>query len=359
MPFKSNTLDLCTPDRPLNLAKKIVIVDGMIGGGKNLVSSIISSLPNVEMWLDSPKLEQVCALHHLGHLSLDAAKSLINTWMEDDIYNQNLSRYTNFKPSDVSSVFHNSRPLKYFKRLFKTPLNAKKSIEKEKPVLNLMTHVNTSYSMPLFEALGERLTYIRVTRHPMSTYLLNHNRNWTERWMIDDRHATILYKTFDQNYKRIHIPFYVKSIEKKYLDANPIDRVILLFDQWIKNSDNLIDKVTKTTNANVIEIPYESFVFQPLIYIKKIALSLGVTPDKITHKMMRKQGVPRASLNDVPKNKLFAKIGWEPSKRKFTLSENFSQGRAYAAETASLEALSILDKLAEDYEKRHNIIKYI
>ena len=357
MSFKNNTLDLCTPDRPLNLAKKIVIVDGMIGGGKNLVSSIVSSLPNVEMWLDSPKLEQVCALHYLDHLSLDAAKSIINTWMEDDIYNINLSRYANFKPSDVSSVFQNARPLRYFKRLFKTPLKAKESIEKEKPILNLMTHVNTSYSMPLFESLGDRLVYIRVSRHPMTTYLLNHNRNWTKRWLIDDRHATILYKTFDQNHKRIHLPFYVKNIEKKYLDANPTERVIMLFDQWIRNSDNLIDEVTKSTNANVIEIPYEKFVFHPQIYIEKIALLLKVTPDKVTDKVMRQQGVPRASLNDVPKNKLFAKIGWKPSKIKFTLSENFSQGRAYAAETASLEALSILDKLAEDYEKRHNIIK--
>lgn len=357
MSFNNNVLDLCTPDRPLNLAKKIVIVDGMIGGGKNLVSSIVSSLPDVEMWLDSPKLEQICALHHLNHLSLDAAKTIINTWMEDDIYNMNLSRYANFKPSDVSSVFQNARPLRYFRRLFKTPLEAKKSIEKEKPILNLMTHVNTSYSIPLFEALGDRLVYIRVSRHPMSTYLLNHNRNWTNRWLIDDRHATILYKTFDQNHKRIHLPFYVKNIEKRYLDANPTERVILLFDQWIRNGDNLIDKVTKSTDANVIEIPYEKFVFHPQIYIKKIALFLNVTPDKITHKVMRKQGVPRTSLTDVPKNKLFAKIGWEPSNRKFTLSENFSQGRAYAAETASLESLSILDKLAEDYEKRHNIIK--
>jgi hypothetical protein len=41
----------------------------------------------------------------------------------------------------------------------------------------------------------------------------------------------------------------------------------------------------------------------------------------------------------------------------FILAENFAQGRAYAAETASPEAISILDKLAEDYEERHNIKK--
>ena len=43
---------------------KIVIVDGMIGGGKVPVRSTISSLPNVETWIDKPQFEQVCGLYH-------------------------------------------------------------------------------------------------------------------------------------------------------------------------------------------------------------------------------------------------------------------------------------------------------
>ena len=357
MSFKNDTPDLAVPHQSSYLAKKIVIVDGMIGGGKNLLSSIVSSLPNVEMWLHKPEIEHVCSLHHLGHISLDAAKTLINMWADEEIYNQSMSRNTNFKPSDVSSVFHYSRPLRYFKRLFKSPTKAKESIKKEMPILSLMTHVNTSYSKPLFEALGERLIYIRVSRHPMSTYLLQHNRKWNERWTIDDRHGPVMYKTLDQNSKSIDLPFYAKNIEKNYLDANSTDRAILLFDQWIRTSDDLIDKVAKSTKPAIFEIPFEKFVFQPQMYIKKIALSLGVTPDKITNKMMRRQGVPRSSLTDAPKSKVYSKIGWKRPKENFTLAENFNQGRAYAAETASPEALSILDKLAEDYEERHNINK--
>mgnify|MGYP006086605929 CR=1 FL=1 len=84
------------------------------------------------------------------------------------------------------------------------------------PVLNLTTHVNTSYSKPLFEALDERLVYIRVTRHPMTKKMLQHNKKWTERWTIDDRHGPILCKTLNSNFKSIHVPFYAKDIEKSY-----------------------------------------------------------------------------------------------------------------------------------------------
>ena len=121
MYFKNDIPNLATPDKSSHLAKKIVVVDGMIGGGKTLLSSIVSSLPNVEMCLLKYEIEHVCALNHLGHLSLDAAKTLINMWTDEEIYNQSMSRNTNFKPSDISSVFKYARPLRYFKRLFKSP----------------------------------------------------------------------------------------------------------------------------------------------------------------------------------------------------------------------------------------------
>ena len=130
MSFKTDSPDLAKPYKQLHFAKKIVIVDGMIGGGKNLISSIVSSLPNVEMWLHKPKIEQICLLHHMGHISLDATIALIKTWMDEEICNQSMSRNTNFKPSDYSSVFYDARPLRYFKRLFKSPLKAIESIKK-------------------------------------------------------------------------------------------------------------------------------------------------------------------------------------------------------------------------------------
>ncbi len=343
MNLNNEITDSCKPYRKLRLAKKIVVVDGMIGGGKNLLSSIVSSFPSVEMWIHRTQIEQVCALYHLGHMSLDAAKTLINTWIEEEILNQNMSRNVNFKPSDISSIFHDARPLRYFKRLLKSPLKAKESVEKEMPVLNLMTHVNTSYSKPLFEALGERLIYIRVSRHPMTTDMIKHNKKWTERWENDDRHSYIMYKTLNENKKPIHLPFYAKKIEKKYLNGNSTDKSILLFDQWIRNSDNFIDEIKKSTEATIIEIPYEKFVFYPEIYIKKISSALALSPDKKTIKMMRRQRVPRSSLTIDKKN--------------YNLIDSFAHGRAYVKQNSSLESLTMLDKLANDYEERHNINK--
>ena len=344
-------MSLCKLNSQLNLVNKVVVVDGMIGGGKNLLSSIVSSLPNVEMWIHRTQIEQICALFHLGHISLDASKTLINKWLEEEIINQNMSRNVNFKPSDISSIFNDVSPLRYFKRLFNSPIKAKENVKRELPILNLMTHVNTSYSKPLFEALGDRLIYIRVSRHPMTINMIKHNKNWTDRWQLDDRHSYILY-----NNNKVNLPFFAKSFEEKYLTSNSTDRAILLFDHWIRNGDLFLDNVKKSFNSIIIEIPYENFIFEPNKYVEKISKSLGVKPDNKTKKMMQKQKVPRTFAEQL-KNEVNLKNKFDPVKKNLKLSDIFSLGRAYAAKTASQEGLKLLDKLAEDYEVRHNINK--
>ena len=357
MPFENKITDLTSLYKKLHLAKKVVIVDGMIGGGKNLMSSIVSSLPSVEMWLHKPKIEQICMLHYYGHISLEAAKTLIKVWIDEETFNQSISRDTNFKPSDHSSVFHDSKPLRYFRRLFRSPSEGEKTIKKEMPTLNLMTHVNTSYAKPLFEALEESLIYIKIARHPMSTYMIKHNIDWIKKWESNGRFGNLMYKTLDNNSKQIYLPLYAKKIEKEYFKANHADKAILLLDQWIRNDDSFIDEIKKTTKAKIYEIPYEKFVFEPLKYIDEIAKSLDVKLDKTTLKQMRKEKIPRTSLTDAPKSSVYSKIGWVKPKKNISLSENFAEGRLFVASLATPKGLELLDQLAEYYETRHSIAK--
>jgi len=355
MSFKSKSLNSPVLSRSAKMLNKVIVVDGMIGGGKNLVSIIASSLPKVEMWCHKVEIEHICALNYLGHISLNGAKTLIQTWVDEEFFNLSMSRNTNFRPSDYSSMFHYVKPLKYLKRLFEDKSKAIDRVSKEKPALNLMTHVNTHYSEPIFEALGERLIYIRVTRHPLTTYMLKHNIRWTERWGKENRDTQLLYEVQDENLNLVNLPFCAKDFGKKYLNANSTDRTILLFNEWIRKSDIFIDDIKKTTKAKIIEIPFEKFVFQPNDYVKKIAASLGVEPDNFTYKMMKKQKVPRSSLTDSPYFKVFKDSGWVAPKKKMSLAEEFAEARDFAKNTASSEALAILDNLAKYYEARHDL----
>ena len=59
------------PFRPVCLRNTVVVVDGIVGGGKGLMSAVVGAIPKVEMWVHRGKIEQISAMHHLGHLSME------------------------------------------------------------------------------------------------------------------------------------------------------------------------------------------------------------------------------------------------------------------------------------------------
>ena len=140
------------------LDNKVVVVDGFVGGGKGLVSSIVGSLPRVEMLTHLPKIEQICSIYDLGHISLEGSTALIKSWIDEEFVNSSIARNVNCKASDMSSIFHDARPYRYLKRFFYKPgdLSIQRIID-DQPIVNLMTHSNSAYSLPIFESLSERL----------------------------------------------------------------------------------------------------------------------------------------------------------------------------------------------------------
>ena len=65
------------------------------------------------------------------------------------LYNQMMGREMNFRYADLSSAFKSFHKFKYFKRLFTTGDEVvPKRIEKEKPIVHLVTHCLSAYSQP-------------------------------------------------------------------------------------------------------------------------------------------------------------------------------------------------------------------
>ena len=347
------------PSRSNFLNNKIVVVDGLIGGGKGLISAIIGALPKVEMWVHSPKIEQICAMHSLGHTSTEGAEVLIKNWVDEEIVNLSIMRNINCRPSDMTSVFRDARPFRYLKRIFAKIGDASvQRIIDEQSVLNLVTHANSAHSLPLFNALSERLVYIRITRCPMSEYMLNHLAKWSQRWGNDIRSGMILHKIKNTNNELSdEVPFFMLHDEDRYLNASPIERATLMLNEWQTRGDTVIDNLKKSSNATIIEVPYEKFVFEPHSYINQIAVALETEVDQVTRKVMKKQKVPRASLTDAPKNKAYIRQGWTPaSKKNQTTLEQFNATREIYLNDTSVEFMQILDQITERYIERYNII---
>jgi len=97
------------PSRNNTLNNKVIVIDGLIGGGKGFLSSIVSSLPGVEMWIHRPEVEQICAMHSMSHISTHGATTLLKNLTDNETFNLSVSREINCRPSDLSSIFNSSK----------------------------------------------------------------------------------------------------------------------------------------------------------------------------------------------------------------------------------------------------------
>jgi len=348
-------------ERRKKLNQKIVIVDGFIGGGKTVLSPILATMPNIEMWLHRPLWESICQMYYLDKISVDAASAYFQLAGDYDIYQLQLGRELNVRPGDLTGLFKSGKLFQYLKRLLNPnegDVIANKILN-EKPVLNMMTHTISASSYPLFQAFGERLTFIRLVRSPANDYMLRLLMNWTEKWSDNDLRSILLTYTKDSPNSKDSVPYIVKGKEDEYLGHNKIGKAILLLSEWQSNGDRVIDSMNKESQSTIIEIPFEKLVFNTRYYLDIIANSLNTVVDKRTLKAMKKQKVPRKSLTDAPSTKYFRKQGWVPPTigSNLTLEDEFNKGIEFAISAgASQKSLDLLEELQGNYLNRYNIL---
>ena len=348
--MKKNRQDV-TLERPDYLDNKVLIVDGLIGGGKGLMSAITGSLPRVEMWIHKANIEQLCAIQHMGEITSSGAETLLKSWFDEYFYNLSITRNLNIRLSDMSSISKDSRPLRYLARLFKSDgPDAYERVKSEKMVLNIMTHSNTAYSEPIFNSLGDRLVYVRLVRSPMTEYLINHVARWSKRWGADPD-GMIMHSV--KEYPNTPFPFHMLSRESEFVNANFFEKSILLIDEWQRSGNEFIDKMKDSAKAVIIEIPFERFVFEPDQYVNKIARALNTNIDKITRREMKKQKVPRKHLTSAPKNDVYERLGWKPNKNYSNIMDEFADTREVFKQKISSDFLEMLDQNTNDYNERY------
>jgi len=333
--------------RSVYLADKTVFVDGQPGCGKTMLSPIIAALDRVEKLSYSFEVEIACQLSYLKKAEQDAVLALVRIFTDLKLYTMMMSRETNFRPSDLSSIFRDVQPLKYIKRLFqggdeKIP----GMVALQKPILHIATHSLLSISKPIFEALRERVVFIEVVRHPL--YMVKQQMLNMERLISSVRYFTLHFQ-----YKNNNIPYWALGWEEDFINANSMEKAIY----YIKNITFLTDAAKKTLDneygGQILTIPFESFVVDPWLYMKKIEQILGTQMTKATRQTMRRQRVPRKMYAQGVGLRVYKRCGWEAPKSGSDENKEFQKRWQFAKQLASEEAMQTLDKLCIEYEKKY------
>lgn len=330
-------------DRPGILLPKVVFVGGQNGCGKTMLTPIIGGLDRVEMQKYNYTMEHICSLRHLNRIDANVATSMVKMLLDMDIYNLQMSRETNFRPSDLSSVFKNPGVSRYLRRLFQEgDAGAVERIQNENPILHMVTHYLLLFGKTLVDAFGERALLLEVVRHPL--YMIKQWFLYIDRYGTDLRDFTVCFR-----HKGHLLPFFTDGWEDKFIESNTMDRAIHTIDQLFVKANHVLNQMTPAQRAQVLFIPFESFVLNPSPYMGKITSALGTKVIERTRKEMKKQKVPRKMIADGISLPIYKQYGWQPPKSASEGSE-LDMRREFVAKHASAEGLKVMDRLCEQYE---------
>lgn len=319
--------------RNQQMLHKLVVVDGFPGCGKTMLSPIVSAFERVEIMQYAPLIEQQCELWGLDRVDDDVAESMIKMNADFLIYNIMMGRNTNCRPKDLSSIFRH-KPFKHIRRMFKKGDEViPKLIEQEKSILHLTTHMLLPNAKPLFNALGNKLIFIEVVRHPLYM-IIQQEKNF--KMFEGNRNQHVRYFLNQNEYT-----FFSDGWEEIFDKSNSYEKAIYSIEWYYS-------KIFSKNYNECTMIPFELFVKSPEKYIQDISLKLGSSVNRAVRKAMKKQKVPRQQLSDGPALDIYKRCGWTPPV-SFSEDEELNVRREVVAKNVSKDALIVLDELSRKY----------
>lgn len=325
--------------RHLFLADKIVLLDGLTGTGKTMFSPLLSAMKGMQ----NPRFEymfeylSIAAYHQ--KISPDAASSLLNLLADIKIYDGVISRDVNFRPSDLSGVFSNGKGYQYFKQLFrKDGDSAQELIEKEKPILFLVTHQILSCLETLNNSFGERLKIIQMVRHPF--YLVEHWLSYIGMHGSNSRDFTVWISHEDGQ-----VPWFAAGWEKDYLEMIDIERVVTSIELLMCPVFEAYELNTK----NVLFIPFEDFVLNPKNHLDSLESFIGTSFKSELQGLMKSQKVPRKSVNDGPVKDIYKRYAFRGKLGLINDSEEYNLKIGAFRDKYPRKAIDKLESISDRY----------
>ncbi len=329
------------------LAERIVFTGGLPGCGKTLMTPIISSLARVEIQKADYIAEYICCLGFLKKLDDDVSTTLIRMLTDLNLYNLMMSRETNFRFSDITSVFRNSGTVRYLTRLFQPGDQAAvERVRKGKPILHILLHNLLVLSPYLFDSLRDRVRIVEIVRHPL--YMIKQWHLYIERYGKDERDFGICF-----DYGGRSLPWFAFGWEEKYLAGNAMDRVIYSIDHLLNLGEKIFQSLSADEKSQTLVIPFEQFILTPWPFLRSLERLLGTEVTRATRRELKRQNVPRKMIADGIPLPIYRQCGWEPPQKGCDEKRELERRRQYAAERASAEAMEVLDRLCRQYEDQY------
>ena len=240
----------------------LIILDGMWGTGKSLISPIINGFQGVAQFRIDGFTEFIAILNSMGEISENTASVILQQRVDAITFSSACSREINLRYYDDSSHLKNFQWKRYLHNLFtKDKGQFDAGIIANNPASFLMTH-NLRPTFQLFHhAFGSRLKFIEIKRHPV--YCLKYWSEYLPRIGVDAKEQTLTINNINP------IPWFITD-EDEYLKASNIEKAIISYKALsdLNNQD-------KNIAQNILSIPLESFIKDTDRWVQQLKIFLA------------------------------------------------------------------------------------
>ena len=278
---------------PNLLPKKLIFVDGVTRSGKSMVGPVISSLKGAYAFQHQAILDNLMPLLKKKSIRLDAAKSLLAFYFNQNIYSLNISREINLRPSDHSSVTKDKNYKNFLKNLKKPDGDyVIKEIKKKNNFPVFMSHDLLSM-IEIFEKFNFNYKLIYTFRHPIDNIFSLINRykrvKAKNRLKYNYNNPRIYSMMIKKN--NILLPYYTFGKEKLFLKLNHAEKYTFYYLHSLKNSLKQYKNFKKKDKIYLLS--YDNFAVNTKNEIRKLAKFLSFKVSNFTNKSLKKENLPR------------------------------------------------------------------
>ncbi len=262
----------------------IVLVDGMWGVGKSAVTPIISSMRGMEKKRIDPTIEYLTTLTWLKLIDPSAARALVATFADYFTYHNAIGREVNLRIYDDSGLKNSPGAMRYIRRLFS---NDGDHIQAHIDDTNSGTLLVTDFSVLgidlLRQALGSRLRFIEIVRHPL--YLVNYVNSY-----LRDFHRQREF-TLSFDFQGHKVPWIAHSWCSEYASSNIDEKTLLLI---ARSQEAILQSMTR---SDLLILSFEQFVTDTRLCIDQIVSYLGRPVHYSTRRAMKRHRLPRVNVS--------------------------------------------------------------
>lgn len=332
---------------PIEIAKTdhfdndIIVLDGLWGTGKSLLSPIVSGMDRVEKSKAEHIYEYVCIFRHLDKIGDDAASWMLRTCADLSQYNNLVGREVNLRWSDFTGFSNNPNSLRYITRLFGGEGDQYVGkINQQNLALSVVTHMILLVAAPLFDAYKTRVKLVEVVRHPV--YMATHWHSYLGRF-DSPREFTVSF-----NHEKTKVPWFAADWADEFVQSNLMDRALLSIVRLYEWLEDAIRDANAEARS-VLVLSFESLLMDTDRSMEELKSFLGRSHHRRLRGILRRQKIPRKTISHGIGN---ASYGWRKASLR-TEADVYAQNMDLIHAEATESAFSKFIAAVDSYNRRY------